>query len=319
MAEDREIVEANMVKDKDNNMIFYLCNSSGEVYSMDEFREKILNNETLKMLLEEREEEIKKIHMNATGWSYSKLSCFEHCKYAFYLNYIVNDNDLYLSEGNYYAEVGSFVHEILAMIFEGKLGVDDAAQYFADHYNEAVCYQAKQSTMDKTYEACANYFATANFDWLKDYEILGVELETKLTIEGYDFIGYIDLLLRHKKTGEIWIIDHKSMDYPFKLDGGIYAKCKNNFEMYRKQMYLYCHAVKEIFGEFPTQISWNHFKDGKIATISFNIDEYEEAMEWFMNTIHEIEKEHDFKETRDYFYCSTLCNFRNSCEYNNFS
>lgn len=50
-------------------------------------------------------------------WSYSRLTSFEHCKYEFYLNYIVNDDEEYLSEGNFYAEVGSFVHEILCNDF----------------------------------------------------------------------------------------------------------------------------------------------------------------------------------------------------------
>lgn len=248
-------------------------------------------------------------------WSYSRLSCFEHCKYAFYLNYIVNDDSLYLPEGNYYAEVGSFVHEILAMIFEGKLSIDDAPQYYAEHFDEAVCYKVKQSTMDKTYEACADYFATVDFDWLKDYEILGVELEVKLIIEGHEFIGYIDLLLRNKETGEIWLIDHKSAAYPLKKNGDVLAKSKDSFESYKKQMYLYCHAVKEMFGDFPTQISWNHFKECKVATIPFDKDEYDAAMKWFVGTIKKIEKEKKFEPTVDFFYCTTLCDFRGCCEY----
>lgn len=248
-------------------------------------------------------------------WSYSRLSCFEHCKYAFYLNYIVNDDNLYLPEGNYYAEVGSFVHEILAMIFEGKLTIDEAPEYYAEHYDEAVCYKVKQSTMNKTYEACADYFATVDFDWLNDYEILGVELEIKLTINGYDFIGYIDLLLRNKQTGEIWLIDHKSAAYPLKKNGDVLAKSKDSFELYKKQMYLYCHAVKEMFGEFPTRISWNHFKEMKVATIPFDKKEYDAAIKWFTDTIHKVEKENEFEPTQDFFYCSTLCDFRNCCEY----
>ena len=51
-------------------------------------------------------------------YSYSRLTCFGHCKYEFYLDYIINDDNQYLSEGNFYAEVGSYVHEILAMIFK---------------------------------------------------------------------------------------------------------------------------------------------------------------------------------------------------------
>ena len=81
-------------------------------------------------------------------------------------------------------------------------------------------------------------------------------------------------------------------------------------------MYLYSHAVKQIYGEFPKEIRWNHFKDGgKFATINFLQNEYDEVIKWFKNTIHSIQNEDDFEPSLEYFYCSNLCNFRNSCEY----
>lgn len=248
-------------------------------------------------------------------WSYSRLTSFEHCKYEFYLNYIVNDDEEYLSEGNFYAEVGSFVHEILAMIFEGKLTPDEASQYYVDNFDDNVFYKTKQSTMDKTFETCANYFADVDFGWLNDYEILGVEMENKFQIEGYDFIGYIDLLVRDKRDGKIVVIDNKSSEYPFRLDGKVKAKSKQSFENYKKQMYLYSYAVMEKYGEFPKEITWNHFKDNKIATIPFVKSEYDETVKWFVDTIHVIEKEQNFEPNKDFFYCHNLCNFRNSCEY----
>ena len=108
-------------------------------------------------------------------WSYSSISCFAHCKYEFYLNYIIADDNLYLSEGNYWAEAGGFVHEILAMVFSGELDVNDAIDYFVDHYDERVCYKTWQSMMDKTYEQIVDYFANLDISWIKNYEILGVE------------------------------------------------------------------------------------------------------------------------------------------------
>lgn len=248
-------------------------------------------------------------------WSYSRLTSFENCKYSFYLNYIVNDDDLYLSESNFYAEVGIFVHEILEKIFNGKLTPDEAAQYFADHFDDNVSYKVKKSTMNKTYESCANYFAEVDFSWLNDYDILGVELKTEFKIEGYNFVGYIDLLLRDKRDGKIVIVDNKSSEYPFRRDGGIKAKSKHSFENYKKQMYLYSFSVNEMYGEFPKEITWNHFKDGgQFATIPFSQKEYEEAVEWFVDTIHAIENEEQYEPTLNYFYCTQLCNFRNSCE-----
>lgn len=249
-------------------------------------------------------------------WSYSRVSCYAHCPYAFYLKYIIDDDDEYLAEGNFYAEVGGYVHEVLEKIFNGELDVEDASQYFADNYDDNVFYTTFENTMDKTYEACADYFANVDFDWMKDFEILGVEKEVHIQVDKYDFIGYIDLLIRHKETKEIYIIDHKSSAYPFKKDGkSILKKAEDDFKKYCRQMYLYCKAVFDEYGEYPTWIVWNHFKDQKFAKISFNKDEYDESLFWFVDTIKQIEQDEEFIEKEDYFYCHNICEFRNSCDY----
>lgn len=255
-------------------------------------------------------------------YSYSKLSSFEHCPYGFYLNYDLTEQDKiqcgYIPEGNYYAENGSVVHDIHAKYFQGEIPIDDLATQYIEQYDEEVCYKVKESIMQKTFETCVDYFASVDFEWMKGYKVIGIELEVRLEIDGYNYIGFIDLLLEDEKTGEIWLVDHKSSPYPFKKDGGVLAKCKDSFESYKKQMYLYCHAVNEKFGKFPSKISWNHFKDQKIATIPFDKNEYNEALTWFTDTIHKIEKEEDFEPNQDFFYCSNLCDYRNSCEYRAF-
>ena len=251
-------------------------------------------------------------------WSYSRATCYSHCPYAFYLKYIIDDDNQYLAEGNYYAEVGGYVHLIHEKIFNGELDVGDSSKYFVDNFDDNVFYETYQSAMDKTYEACADYFATVDFDWLNDYVILGVEQEINIEINGYKFIGYIDLLLRNKETREIYIVDHKSSAYPFKKDGKtILKKSEGDFSKYRRQMYLYCKYVFETYGEFPALIVWNHFKDQKVAKIPFNKDEYEEALFWFENVIHNIEQDENFEANIEYFYCTQLCEFRGSCEYIN--
>lgn len=250
-------------------------------------------------------------------WSYSRLTSFEHCKYEFYLKYIINDDDEYLAEGNFYAEVGTFVHEILAMIFNGELKIEDAAQYYIDNFDDNVFYKIRQSTADKIFETCASYLADVDFTWLNDYEIIGVEKEVNFSKNGYKFIGFIDLLLRDKNDGKLVIMDNKSSEYPFKKDGGIKAKVKDNFESYKHQMYLYGLAVYEEYGEYPKELVWNHFKDGgKLAKIPFKLEGgLYPAIGWMFDTIEQIENEEDFEASQDYFYCHNLCDFRNSCEY----
>lgn len=249
-------------------------------------------------------------------WSFSRLSSYEHCKYCFYLQYILKDPNNYLPESNYWAENGSVVHETLQKIFKGELKTEDANQYYIDHYDSDVCYKAKPATMKKTFEACSTYFAKVDFNWLKYYEILGVELEVNLEVSGYKFIGFIDLLLRRKDNNKIILMDHKSGQYFFKKDGTLKKSKEESFYSYRKQMYMYCNAVKQMYGQFPDMIVWNHFKDGgKFSTIPFNQSDYDIAMEWFFDTIHQIEQEQDFPPRLDFFYCVNLCSFRHSCEY----
>lgn len=261
-------------------------------------------------------------------WSYSRLTCFEHCKYEFFLNYIVKDDEEYLAEGNYYAEVGSFVHEILEKIFKGELSPDEASEYYVTHYDDNVFYKARESTMEKTYEACADYFANVDFSWLNDYEILGVEKSINYKLCDYNFVGFIDLLLRDKSDGKIIIVDNKSSEYPFRKDGKVKAKLKDTFDKYKKQMYLYAHAVESEYGELPKELWWNHFKDcGQISKIPFLYNEYIASIDWILNTINKIEAEENYSSVieecscndelaKEYFYCNNLCSFRHCCEYN---
>ena len=252
-------------------------------------------------------------------WSYSRISTYAQCKYQFYLKYIVNDTDEYMPEGNYYAEVGSYVHSILEKIFKGELSVDDAAQYFVDNYENNVFYSVKQSIMDKTFDMCADYFADLSLEWLNDFDIVGVEKEIETYIGEYKFTGFIDLLIRDKKTGDFIIIDHKSAKYPFsKKTQKLLKASENSFESYKKQMYLYSHAIKEMYGVYPKWIIWNHFKDHEVVRIPFNEKDYANSIDWFIETIREIKMDESYPENQEYFYCHNLCDFRHSCEYARF-
>lgn len=250
-------------------------------------------------------------------WSFSRISCFEQCKYSFYLQYLQDDSETYLPESNYYAELGSYVHLILEMIFKGELTIEEAPAYYAEHFEENVCYKVKQETMDKNYELCANYFAEVDFEWLKDYDILGVEMNVKTNIKGYDFTGYIDLLVQHKVTKDIIIIDHKSATYPLSKKGVVLKSQEHKFDSYKKQMYLYAYYIKEKYGVYPKELWWNYFKTNQFAKIPFSKDEYDKTIMWLDDVIKEIENENNYDSNEDFFFCVNLCNFRNSCEYAN--
>ena len=256
--------------------------------------------------------------INDMIWSYSRVLEYTNCPYSFYLKYIINDEDLYLPEGNYYAEVGSFVHKILEMVFKGELDIDDALDYYLANYDDNVFYTVRQSIMDSTYIQCAEYFANEKLEWLNGYDVIGVEQEISIDVGDYKFTGYIDLILQDKETGEITIVDHKSSKYPFKKDGKTVLKnSKASFEKYKLQMYLYSKYIFDTFGRYPKYLAWNHFKSQKIAKIEFKQDEYEIALQWFIWQIVNINNDESFEANIDHFYCRNLCDFRSTCEYFN--
>lgn len=256
-------------------------------------------------------------------WSYSRLSSYEQCAYDFYLKYLLKAFDIYLEENNFYAEVGSYMHHILELVLKGELKQEEAIYYFVEHYDDNVFYEVKESIMDKSYEACAAYLRELDFEWLKDFEILGVEQKIETVIKDeesgkeYPFTGYIDLAIRKKDDGKIYVIDHKSAAYPLKADGvSILKRCEHTVESYKRQLYLYSKFIYEKYGEFPEMLMWNHFKDQKIHAIAFNKDEYDNAIKWFLDTIHAIENDEEFAANYEYFFCNNICDFRDSCEYN---
>lgn len=247
-------------------------------------------------------------------WSFSTLHQYEQCPFAFYERKIDGTE---INEGNFYSDAGGFNHEVNAKIFDGSLKIDDAIDYYIENYGNNVVYTAKQSTMDKKYNQGIDYLAAFDIEKLKDYEILGVEKKVLYEIDGYKFIGFIDLLLRHKKTKKILLIDHKSLDHFMKKDGTPLKNQLPHFEAYSKQMYLYSKPIYEEYGEYPDRIIWNHFFDQQVTNIPFNKDDYDSAVRWAVDTIHKIYKDKKFNANQSYIMCKVLCGYRNCCCYAN--
>jgi hypothetical protein len=253
-----------------------------------------------------------KNELNAMRWSFSRCHSFEGCKYEWYLYYL-EGND---SEQNFYAAFGKFCHDILEKILKQEMLIKDSAQYYIDNFDKKIeSYGVQDSTRDKYFYLGLNYFETLNFDWLKDYEILGVEKKCLFDIDGKKFVGYIDLLIRHKETKKIIVVDHKSSEYPIGKKGNVLKKKINDYESYKKQLYLYSQPVIEEYGVEPSEIWWNYFKEQQWLKLPFIKDEYEASKKWATELISNIYSEENFLPNLDYFYCNNLCGFRNSCDY----
>lgn len=244
-------------------------------------------------------------------WSFSTLHLYEQCPYAFYCKKIECKD----GEQNFFAENGSVMHEIFEELLNRKYGLEVASSIYSDRY-DLICSKTKQSTMDKTFEKCMDYLCSVDeFDFCK-YEILGVELKLNFEIKKYKFVGYADLVIRDKSSGEVILIDHKSSDHFMKKDGTPLKNQLENFLAYKNQMYMYCKGLKDCFGINVNKIVWHHFKDnGELTAIPFAESDYEESLKWAVDTIKKIYRDRSFKDKKSFMMCGQLCDYRNDCEY----
>ncbi len=226
------------------------------------------------------------------------------------------------------AQFGSLMHHILELYANGELDIFELSQYYEEHFNEWVTYAFPSNKYvdlrDKYYEQGLEYLDNINLDFER-YEILGVEKEVIFDINGYECIGFIDLLLRDKETGEIIIEDHKSASIGILKSGKIAKKDREHFESFKKQLYLYAKPVIEEYGHVD-KLKWNLFKEQSFIEIPFDQREYENSIIWAADTIKRIESETEWginselikaKDEGKYppFYCMNLCSIRYHCPY----
>ena len=252
--------------------------------------------------------------LDTMTWSFSRLNSFYNCPYEWFLHYIQCNK----SENGFFGEYGSFIHEILEKYANGELSLFELNQYYEERFNEAIPHDAppnkyvdiRQSYFDKGLEYLNNIDLI-----LDNYDVLGVEKKVEFQIAGRDFVGYIDLLVRDKITGELIIIDHKSASIKILKNGNISKTDQKHFLEFKRQLYLYSIAVIKEFGPV-SKLKWNMFKDQKWIEIPWKKEEYDEAIKWVEDTLKLIENEKEWLPKQEFYYCNYLCGQRNhACEY----
>lgn len=243
-------------------------------------------------------------------WSYSRLTAYEHCPYSWYRRYIEGE----AGESSFYADNGKAMHEVFDALIKGEVSFEDAPSLYLEKYEDITTY-VKQDVMDKTFDTCINYLCNIDENILDDYEVVGSEIKLDFLVRGYHFTGFVDLLLRDK-DGNLIVVDHKSSDPFLKKNGEPYAKTKEQFENYVKQLSLYCSGVFQIYGEMPTKIVFHHFKnDGKLTVVPVNERLIEDAVNWSLGIIQKIYNDETFDAKSKTGFCYRLCDYRKDCEY----
>ena len=173
---------------------------------------------------------------------------YEECPYSFYFKKL---DDTKEGMTNAYAEAGKFAHEILADIFKKEITIQEGLDRWIDEYYDYVG-RMKQETKDKKFEEFANYLASLDLSMIESgkYKVLEVEDRSEWKHGKYNMIGYIDLLLEDTETGELILVDHKSLGRFMKKDNITPLKnMLDGFNAYKKQMYLYCMPIYEKYGK----------------------------------------------------------------------
>lgn len=252
-------------------------------------------------------------------WSFSSVNSFATCPKNFYMRRIEKVS----TKNNAFAQWGSYMHSLLEAYFKGEADFFDLSFMYMDDYKKNVIEKFPSNRYvdleESYYEAGMEYLN--NFEGLdSNYEVIAVELECKTIFGDYNFIGYIDLVLRDKTDGKLMIWDHKSKSK---------FSSKRELSEYLRQLYLYAAYIKEIYGEYPKTLSFNMFRAGEIVVVDFNKDDCDAAVEWFINSIKKIYETTIFDDKislayyekmkdidtfkRDDFFCNNLCDTREHC------
>lgn len=241
-------------------------------------------------------------------WSYSRLnSYYSGCPYEFYEHYI----ECHPSKQGFYGAGGGFSHKILEKYAKRELDIWDLSQYFEENFASEVPYDAPpnkyKDLKQDWYDSVIDYFDNIDLP-IDEYEVVGVEKQVDFDVGGYPFIGFIDLLLRDPADGKLILCDHKTSIIKKLKSGKISKSDQEHFLGFKRQQYLYTKAVIEEFGEGSVkELWWNMIRQKDWIKIPFDLNEYKEAQDWALDTIHKIENETEWLPNPDMWYCNYLC------------
>ena len=245
-------------------------------------------------------------------WSFSRLESFHQCPYAWRRTYIDCEDKV----SNAFAEYGSCCHKLLQDYEEGKVDLFDLPAEYERRFGEEVVTNFppnKYTDLQESYYLKGlKYFEEIDLP-LDDITILGVEEKVNFELGGKPFIGFIDLRYKDADGNHVFC-DHKSASIKMLKNNSISKSDKDKMKKYEYQQYLYTIPFIEN-GEKVDYLVWNFFNTQKMYKISWTKEGYEEARQWALDTIKEIEAEDDFYPAPSYFVCWNLCDHRDFCEY----
>lgn len=244
-------------------------------------------------------------------WSYSRLSCFGDCPYKFFLRYIELEDE----KQRFFASYGSFLHAIIADFLTGYISAEDAVTRYLTQFHKEVCGTPPSQNIYVNYFNQGLRFVE-RLEPLKEeagVEVLGVEQYVEFEIDGFPFIGFIDLLARD--ADGLVIIDHKAKDLKPRSKRKKPSQADAELDRYLRQLYLYSIPLHDRYGEYPQKLVFNCYRTGETISEPFREEGLEEARAWALASIEAIRVEEDWRPKLEYFPCRYICGLSEQCDY----
>lgn len=182
--------------------------------------------------------------------------------------------------------------------------------YYKDNYKTYVTESAPPNAykdLGVAYYRDALYF----FENFQGYEDRTIGVEQKVSFEidingkKIEFVGIIDRIAEDENG--IILYDHKSKSK---------FKSKAEREKYFRQLYIYAHAIKGLYGKYPYKLRFNMIRENKMVDEIFNQDKMDEALKWLSESVEKIYNDNEFNAKHDDFFCHWLCDVQDGiCPY----
>lgn len=266
-------------------------------------------------------------------YSYSRLGCFEGCKYSYFLNYVLDKEKLaemgIVKKDNIYSFLGGKTHEILEDLQQHKIDTESAVRIFKDAVDEAEFLGHKWISEKVKHNYCESIVHYLE-NWQEIPGQCELEKEFLIEIDGIKIRGFIDILSRQGNVVDIF--DYKTSS----------KFTKRDLPEYGRQLVLYALAVQQIYPEVEIgTIAWHMLKYAKVGRkvelradvdllaefepfvqeYVYNEETIQDLKDYVKTRVEEIESlsnnEEDYPPKVDYFFCSKLCDFGDCCKYFN--
>lgn len=241
-------------------------------------------------------------------WSYSRLTQFETCRYAWKLKYL----DGLEGRPLFFSQFGSFMHQIMELYLTDQLKKSELESYYLSNFLIHVDQRAPNIKVFQTYfQSGLQYLQNgATFPW---NNIIAVEKKLDFKIGSNYFTGIIDAI--DLTDNQLTIIDHKSRTLkPFSGKAKPTGSDKE-LDLFLRQLYLYSAALYQQDGNFPDYLAYNTFRQSGQIIVPFSRDKYEQTLSWADSTIHTIKTNANWSPTVEQFKCFNLCDMNTHCEY----